>query len=533
MATELTLIFKSLGISQQQYAFRANYDKSYVSRFLNGRRVATQEFIDRLLCEVESHRQTSVTDETRARLCQLRNSALRVHDPDLFKLETMRGEVHKYQREVKRLLLHQEALEGLLERRQAEAEEIRHELAQAQSDWIADRIRGDAEFLLLKGEKQRHQDERQDLLEEIARLRVELKNTVEQKKQAERRCALLEEQAFAVETEVAERRERDEVDYIGVPVELIQARLLKAEESEAYREVAEFALSRTSEDVALLSLWMFSVEMEEHAQRLVTDYCQQRPIRNTVDLVLNVERLKRPNQFERHYTNLADQVQQVVADRSRGDLLEFCALYTEAHRHPREVQGIIRLGHVSYRWFGKHRRLPERAQHFLDIADHLIAIGEPEASADLVRQVITLSGISSLYGKVIAESGREAEIKILVAELLDSIKRRGEDSFHLLPRQIANAVGYSDPLMAGLLLAGLCAAFDPVDLSKILMRSLDSKYSATVTDRIVEAFIAEGVAYEVRNYIAREFTLGVIDDETMKLEYSAPVRRLLEMLSSE
>ncbi|WP_458244048.1 helix-turn-helix domain-containing protein [Streptomyces sp. MAI_2237] len=119
LATELTIIFKSLGISQQQYAIRANYDKSYVSRFLNGRRVATQEFIDRLLREVESHRRTLITDETRVRLEQLRNGALRVYDPELFRVETMRSEVSKYQREVKRLLLHQEALEGLLERRQA------------------------------------------------------------------------------------------------------------------------------------------------------------------------------------------------------------------------------------------------------------------------------------------------------------------------------------------------------------------------------------------------------------------------------
>ncbi|QJT03018.1 hypothetical protein G9272_24290 [Streptomyces asoensis] len=78
LATELTLIFKSLDISQQQYAIRTNYDKSYVSRFLGGRRVATQEFIDRLLHEIGSHRQTSVTEETRARSSQLRNSALRV-----------------------------------------------------------------------------------------------------------------------------------------------------------------------------------------------------------------------------------------------------------------------------------------------------------------------------------------------------------------------------------------------------------------------------------------------------------------------
>ncbi|MGW3633535.1 hypothetical protein ACWD7F_25830, partial [Streptomyces sp. NPDC005122] len=215
-------------MSQQQYAIRTNYDKSYVSRFLNGRRVATQDFVDGLLREVENHRKLPITKETRERLAHLRTAALRVYDPDLYKLEEIRGEARRYQREVKRLMLHQEALEGLLERRQAEASETRKELAQAQSDWIADRVQVEAEILALKGQGLRLEDDRKVLLEEISRLRKELKATIEQKEVAEQRCALLEEQVEAVEIEVAEKREREDIDDVGVPIEFVQSEIKRA-----------------------------------------------------------------------------------------------------------------------------------------------------------------------------------------------------------------------------------------------------------------------------------------------------------------
>ncbi|WP_458244047.1 hypothetical protein [Streptomyces sp. MAI_2237] len=411
-----------------------------------------------------------------------------------------------------------------------EAEESRRELAQAQSDWIADRIRSDAELLALKGEAQRHRDERQELLEQIARLRAELKDTVEQKREAEHRCTQLEAQAIAIEIDVAERRERDGVDGVDVPIGFVQAKLQTAEDAEIYRELAEFALSRSSVDVAQLSIWLFGQGMEEPANQLVSDYCRQRPILNIVDLVLNYEVLGPARTLS--YMGVTGQVYKVVGRRSCEDLLQFCTLYAEARQHSKTNR--IKLADITYRWFGHHRSFPERVGRFFDVVDHLISIGEQGASADLVRQTVTLTGISSVFGPVIAESGRDAEVRILVTEFLQSVKRSDKLQPHMLLRQIQKADRYSNPLMAELLLAGMCDMFELAEFCSILIESLDLRWETSIAGRIVDAIIAKGLAAEVRSYMVREFAAGYIEvGEVAEIEYSPVVDRLLNMLSGE
>ncbi|MFF4428082.1 helix-turn-helix domain-containing protein [Streptomyces sp. NPDC001513] len=48
----LTDLFNALGVSQRAYAVRVHLDPSAVSRFLRGQRVATEDFVDRLIREV-------------------------------------------------------------------------------------------------------------------------------------------------------------------------------------------------------------------------------------------------------------------------------------------------------------------------------------------------------------------------------------------------------------------------------------------------------------------------------------------------
>lgn len=528
-------MFKSLGISQQQYAIRTNYDKSYISRFLNGRRVATQEFIDRLLHEVEVHRRTSITVETRARLRQLRDSALQVYDPDLSRLESMRSEVHKHQREVRRLLLHQEALEALLERRQAEAEEYRRELGQAQSDWMAERIRSEAEVLTLRGEQMRHRDERQTLLDEIARLRTELRVTIEQKREAEQRCAALEERAVTLERGVAEQREREGVDDIGGPVDLVQGRLLAAEGNEVYRELAEFALGRSSADVVQLSRWLVSEGRAEHAEQLVADYCRQRPMRYCVDVILIAEEQEQSDSRETYGVLLAEQVIRIVSRSDFEGFIEFCEQYVRGYERLPDAYRLIQLDRVSRRWFGRYRTSPERLSRFFEVFDRFVAMGEQRAAVDMILQVaLGGSGISPVFGRVIAESGREAENRIVVEAFLRSVARRGPQHLHLISRQIEKVDKFSNSIMADLMLAGLCEFFDAEDLARIMIISLDLTSGAVIADRIAAAVVAYGPAVEVRNSIARSgLAITTGDKESLKASHPPQIKRLLGLFPSE
>lgn len=469
LATELTRIFKSLGMTQHDFAIRANYDTSYISRVLNGRRVAKEEFIDRLLCEIEDRLRTPVTDETRARLKQLRSNALRVYDSDLYEIESIRSELGESRREVQRLILHQEALVGLLERRKAETGECRRELERAQSDWISHRVRSEAELLSLKGENLRRQDERQRLLREISELRAELENTIGQKEAAEQRCALLREQVEAAENELAEKREKVGIDDVGLPVDIIQVRLQQAGDGEIYRELAEFAIGRPSVDVAQLAMWLYSEGLHPHDDRLVADYCQQRSTRSAVRLILDIERL-RPNGYEDRYSGLVEQVVQVIFSRDREDLIEFCTLYVKAHRDSGCDEKIASLGFIVYDWFSRTGRFPlGRSQHFSGVVDFLTELGEREAVIDLIRQGVNAFGIIPKFGQMVAASGSVADVEILVTELLEVEKGR-EKKFpvRVIPGELVKASKHPNSLLTVLLLAGACETYEPSNLSEIL-----------------------------------------------------------------
>ncbi|WP_228991783.1 helix-turn-helix transcriptional regulator [Streptomyces sp. DH8] len=294
LATELMTLFTSLGITQQQYAVRTNFDKSYISRFLNGRRVASIEFMDRLIEEVEKHRNTKVTEETRIRLFSSRSSALRAFDPGLHRLESLRSELDRSQRDIRRLLLHQEALENLLDRRQTEARELCDEFSQLQSDWIADRINHEASELIAKGENGRLSDERDELKLEIKRLRHELNLTIQQKEQAEARCRELESEVDITETDIAQELDDEGVEEANEPIEMTFSRILNLAESNpalAYREISECTFLRTSSDNAKLFYWFTQKSLHGFAEQVASDYPRLHEARRVAEFILQIEEL--------------------------------------------------------------------------------------------------------------------------------------------------------------------------------------------------------------------------------------------------
>ncbi|MEU2622218.1 helix-turn-helix domain-containing protein [Streptomyces sp. NPDC007157] len=528
LATELTLMFKSLGVTQQQYAIRTNWDKSYVSRFLNGRRVATQEFIDRLLREVEICRHTPVTDQTRNRLGELRRKALRAYDPELCRLEILRDEVHKSQREVNRLLMHQEALEGLLERRQSEADSLRKELSQSQADWVADRVQGEARILQLAGEAARLKDERAELLQEITRLREELKATVEQKEVAEQRCALLEEQVMSVEIEMAQQRDSDGVDEIGVPVEYIQAKLANADESDVYRELSEFAISRSSADVARLCLWLALNLASEYASQLVVDYCRQRAITHSVRLVLCIEGLGYPDGWDAQVDAVSNSLVRVVARRSLSEFLEFCTLLAEARRYDAPSWEVVSLDAAAYSWLSHDRRRPGRAENLLQVLDHLDELGEMEAWQNVIKR-FAIVGVTSQYARAIAESGREDCIRIFVQRWLRGVK--SNSSPYRTARGLATACRFSNRSMADMMIRGVCDINSAEDVARMFLSAFDQdKPKKELGRRLAIEIVRGGLARPVRDFIAPEPALAFHEEGWRNVEITPLMRQALDLL---
>ncbi|MFF3912927.1 hypothetical protein ACFYZB_05450 [Streptomyces sp. NPDC001852] len=290
LGNALTTLFNTLGVSQSAYAVRVSLDKSAVSRALRGRRVATQDFIDRLVREVESTRGAPVQPEVRSNLRQLRLNALHVCDPAAYELESLRGEMERTQRKVEVLVRHQEALHDLLEKKEQQVEQLRAELHQVRQDWIADQaVATDAEVAV---QTEPVADEH-DLAEEVARLQAELADVAAARAEAEARCAELESRVREMEEEVAARS--GEAGSVMLPLGIVQDQLTAHWESgrtiEAARDLTEAALTRQVDELSDLVNWLDERGTRTHADHVVREVARIRGVedvaafgRRTLDL---------------------------------------------------------------------------------------------------------------------------------------------------------------------------------------------------------------------------------------------------------
>ncbi|WP_405912694.1 hypothetical protein OG760_16090 [Streptomyces sp. NBC_00963] len=289
LATELTTLFNALDIPQQQYAARISMDKSTVSRFLNGRRVATQDFIDRLLAELERHRRTTITGETRDQLRSMRLSALKMTDPASFQLEFLRDELDRSHRVIKRLNRQQQALELLLDEREAKADEARREMQQLRSDWVSERRNSEAVKAGLSKRNEHLGGEQERLREEIEELKQQLSELMQLKYGAEEKCVRLEERLFEVERELASHLEEiGDQAFLFTPEEVAHEILQSYGEQrfhDAARTLSLAAAHFSSADV--VQLWRLIVEMRRYldAETLIRDAIRFKSAELSADIV--------------------------------------------------------------------------------------------------------------------------------------------------------------------------------------------------------------------------------------------------------
>ncbi|MET8506998.1 helix-turn-helix transcriptional regulator [Streptomyces sp. NPDC004787] len=253
LGNELKELFHRLGISQSQYAHRVHLDKSVVSRYLTGRRVAPQEFVDRLVAEVETHVGAPLRPAAKEALRTRRLEALRVTDPGEFRLERLRDELARSRRDAERAHRNVDALHALLEKREAEARAASDELDRLRLDWGA----------------------------EIAALRRDLADAEALRLDAERRGEELREEILRLEEELSRRSPEGGGGGL-LPPAVFQEQLeglWEAEEfAEAGRELTEAAWTRPLEEAAELLAWLGDSGRDDAAEHFVSDVGRLRPL---------------------------------------------------------------------------------------------------------------------------------------------------------------------------------------------------------------------------------------------------------------
>ncbi|WP_416959468.1 helix-turn-helix domain-containing protein [Streptomyces sp. Agncl-13] len=512
LATELMTLFKDLGITQQQYAIRTNFDKSYISRFLNGRRVASSEFIERLLREVEKHRGVQVTQGTRTRLFELRSRALCAYDPELHKLESLRGEVDQSQRDVKRLLLHQEALEMLLEQRESESRGLQREFLQLQSDWMADRVANEAAALVSEGNKNRLEDECEGLKQQIGRLKEELRLTIAQRNRAEERCIVLEVQVEAVERHIAEELEREGVDEIGAPIEYVQAQIVElagSSRSAVYRELSECAYSRSGRDIAQLCVWLERELPGDLSEHLMIDYCRQRSAERVANFVLDIEEIGFNERRGKRFS-----VSPIVRDIGRRDfdeLVEFCRTLASGRRIRTVGKDYIALAEVVSSWLVKYsgRRSSQRERFLIPLVEELVQLGEGGAVSPLVEHAAGRTLYPLEYLDHISESDRWDIADIFVRTFVYKIGIKS------LARAADPVFRMEDQRMTGLFLDYIRETYDVHGMARILVDSqklgnLHEVFNARIMQEAVNWYGKSKIMAAVAKY--RVIVIGGDDD---------------------
>ncbi|MFE3109730.1 PAS domain S-box protein [Kitasatospora indigofera] len=221
-ANFLNQVFAVLATSLTRYAARVKRDKGSVSRYLNGRRIAPEDFVDELLCQVAETTGNPVTDEVRVQAHQLRLEALRVRSPSQHELEQLRESLGAAERELHRANVRERALLEAVVVAQNRATQAEQRYRQLESDWATVRYTsGSAELDVYTQPEgaQELQDEIRSLKSELEALRIELSRAQAMKYTAEEQCVQLESRLLAAENTLQTERARIHERSMAAPEE--------------------------------------------------------------------------------------------------------------------------------------------------------------------------------------------------------------------------------------------------------------------------------------------------------------------------
>ncbi|MFF3018354.1 coiled-coil domain-containing protein [Streptomyces sp. NPDC057939] len=280
----LLSLFNTLGVSQSAYAYRVHLDKSAVSRYLSGRRLAPQDFIDRLVNEVANHRGSPVTEDARIAIRAQYLSALKAVNPGRFELESLREELSRSNRAVKRARREIDALHTLLDTKEDEVRAAKAEMAELISDWSKERAGDSTASALAQKSRSPHTDATLTLMEEIKELREDLAAARKEYEAAEGRNAALKERVRNLEEELATAAEANRTQEVSVETLLSELHgfieISKFENMS--RELADAAWGRPFSDVIEVYNWCQEQTDPTTQAKFSSDVARFRPLSEVI-----------------------------------------------------------------------------------------------------------------------------------------------------------------------------------------------------------------------------------------------------------
>ncbi|MEU5002094.1 hypothetical protein [Streptomyces sp. NPDC021622] len=285
LGNQLTELFNTLGITQRAYAVRISRSPSSVSRYFSGKKLAPLDFIDRLIREVGEHRNTPLRPAVQQHLRELRLAALKVTNPDEYRLESLRAELVASKRKASHLAHREEALHLLIDKKEGQLQELRSEIAHLRNDWGTEQLQVARSEAKWEAENTGLTSERDDLVTELSELREELNDALRLRERAERQSEDLAEKVRLLEEELAERvfsRTR-----ASISLAEFKARLLEKEfgqEHEAFRDLAEAAWSRELPEVVELVEWLQANDQTSLLHVFTEEVGRTRPLDEVIQL---------------------------------------------------------------------------------------------------------------------------------------------------------------------------------------------------------------------------------------------------------
>ncbi|MEU6330227.1 helix-turn-helix domain-containing protein [Streptomyces sp. NPDC047049] len=385
LGKELSELFNALGITQRAYAQKTSWSDSLVSRCLSGKKLATQDFIDRLIRAVEEHRNTPTRPEVGQHLRELRLAALKVTNPAEYRLEALRDELARSNRKVTRLAHREEALHLLIEKKEGEIQNLRGEIVQTHSDWAAEQAENERKEDSWNGQICGLSAERDDLVTELEELREDLRDALRLREQAEHQSFELRERVRVLEEKLAEREILD--DLTEASLEEFRAALSRKWASERIHEVSKgltaAAWSRELDEVIALVEWLQRIGDNTLRRTFVQNVARLRPVEEVISAGLAL-------------AELAEDLTDFMQVLRREEPVVVLADAAATSRPWIEISQLAKAWQqISFGPLTLGRRLLARAVNMRTVKDELLAVWERLQSVNVPESEI-VAALSSI-----------------------------------------------------------------------------------------------------------------------------------------
>lgn len=200
-AEALRSLFVGLGVSVRRYAARRNRDAGSVSRFLNGTRIPTWEFVHDLLSDVAEQQGSVPTPETTELLRRLHRTALDKSGSAHNRVQVLEDQLADADRQSVRSAALVRALENALVDAQHRAADLERQIGQLRVYDEREVAETDRALQVYEDQLAGLRRERQSLIDQVDALGEQLKDAHGRRIQAEQRCEELERQLLAAEEE--------------------------------------------------------------------------------------------------------------------------------------------------------------------------------------------------------------------------------------------------------------------------------------------------------------------------------------------